>query len=81
MPNLSSPTLPGIPHKFWENIAEMAYLPDVSQNPVYGGFRVSRQLPYDNMKLAMRGHRSGRCMLADELVMAGSGAPMGGALG
>ena len=46
MPNLSSPTLPGMPHKFWENIAEMAYLPDVSQNPVYGGFRVSRELPY-----------------------------------
>ena len=42
MPNLSSPTLPGMPRKFWENTAEMAYLPDVSQNPVYGGFRVSR---------------------------------------
>ena len=45
MPSLSSPALPGMPQKFWENIAEMAYLPDVSQNPVYGGFWANRQLP------------------------------------
>ena len=54
MPNLSSPTLPGMPHKFWENITEMAYLPDVSQNPVYGGFWVNRQLQYLNTPFATR---------------------------
>ena len=33
--NLSSPTIPGMPHNFWENIGLVVYLPDVSQNPVY----------------------------------------------
>ena len=46
MPKLTSPTLPGMPHKFWKNIGLVRYLPDVSQNPVYGGFWVSRELPY-----------------------------------